>query len=99
MQPSNKPQNGQMQLQIDMDDQTAQGVYVNLAGVAHSETEFILDFLFLQPTEPKAKLRARVLSSPQHTKRFLNALAENIRKYEERFGTIVDKGVTPTAHS
>lgn len=79
---------GQVQLQVDMDDATAQGVYANLAGVMHTETEFLLDFLFMQPNQPKAKLRARVISSPLHTKRLLAALADNVRKYEERFGPI-----------
>ncbi|MFA5161586.1 MAG: DUF3467 domain-containing protein [Elusimicrobiales bacterium] len=84
-----------MQLEIDADDQISQGAYANLAGVAHTETEFIMDFLFLQPTKPKAKLRSRIISSPAHAKRFMMALADNIRKYEERFGMIVDKSAAP----
>src|SRR3989339_1762611 len=89
-----KPQSNQqqpVQLQIEMDDNVAQGIYANLAGVSHSETEFVLDFLFLQPGQPKAKLRSRVISSPVHTKRLLAALADNVRKYEERFGVISEK--------
>src|SRR3989339_173078 len=89
---TNKP----MQLQVEMDDATAQGMYANLAGVTHSETEFIFDFLFLQPNQPKAKLRARVVSSPVHTKRFLAALLENIKRYEERFGVVPDRAVNIT---
>ncbi len=88
-----------VQLQVDMDDTLAQGVYANLAGVTHSETEFILDFLFLQPNQPKAKLRSRIISSPVHTKRLLAAIADNVRKYEERFGVIADKPIVPQAHS
>lgn len=88
-----------VQLQVDMDDAMAQGVYANLAGVAHSETEFILDFLFLQPNQPKAKLRSRIISSPVHTKRLLAALADNVRKYEERFGAIAERQIMPQAHS
>jgi hypothetical protein len=79
---------GQVQLQVEMDDATAQGVYANLATMSHTETEFVLDFLFVQPNQPKAKLRSRVISSPAHTKRVLAALADNVRKYEERFGVI-----------
>jgi hypothetical protein len=82
------PSAPQPQLQVDMDDATAQGVYANLAGVMHTETEFVFDFMFLQPNQPKAKLRARIISSPVHTKRILAALADNIRRYEERFGPI-----------
>ena len=85
-----------MQLQVEMDDATAQGIYANLAGVTHSETEFIFDFLFLQPNQPKAKLRARIISSPVHTKRFMAALTENIKRYEERFGVIPERAVNLT---
>lgn len=84
----------QTQLEIQIDDNIAQGIYTNLAGVTHSETEFIFDFLFMQPNQPKAKLRARIISSPIHTKRFLTALSENIKRYEERFGKIPDKDYT-----
>jgi hypothetical protein len=88
--------NKTVQLQVEMDDNTAQGLYANLAGVTHSETEFIFDFLFLQPNQPKAKLRARVISSPVHTKRFLTALQENIKRYEDRFGAIPERAGTAT---
>lgn len=76
------------QLQIELDDQTAQGAYCNLAFITHNETEFILDFIFVQPQQPKAKVRARVISSPAHTKRFLEALQDNIKKHEQKFGPI-----------
>ncbi len=94
--PENKPETKSMQLEVQMDEATSQGIYANLAGVTHSETEFIFDFLFLQPNQPKAKLRARVISSPVHTKRFLTALLENIKRYEERFGVIPERAVTLT---
>lgn len=87
------------QLEIQVDDVTAQGIYTNLAGIAHSETEFILDFLFIQPNQPKAKLRARIISSPIHTKRLLSALMDNVRKYEERFGKIPEREYTVGGHS
>ena len=93
----NKTDNKPVQLQVEMDDATAQGLYANLAGVTHSETEFILDFLFLQPNQPKAKLRSRIISSPVHTKRFMLALVENIKRYEERFGVIPERAAM-TAH-
>lgn len=93
----NKPE--QLQIEIQVDEQTAQGIYTNLAGITHSETEFIFDFLFIQPNQPKAKLRARVISSPIHTKRFLLALMENIRRYEERFGKIPEREFTSGGHS
>ena len=76
------------QIQIEIDDLTAQGVYSNLAVISHSPDEFIIDFIFIQPQVPKAKVRARVITSPQHIKRFLAALQDNIKKYEEKFGEI-----------
>ncbi|MBI3610230.1 MAG: DUF3467 domain-containing protein [Nitrospirae bacterium] len=83
------PQAGQpVQIQIEMDEQTAQGIYINLAMMAHTETEFTFDFIYLQPQQPKARVRARIISSPSHTKQLLLALQENIQKYEKAFGPI-----------
>jgi len=81
-------QNQGPQIQIEIDDETAKGVYSNLALISHSETEFILDFTFLQPNPNKAKVRTRIVSSPLHLKRLLWALEDNVRRYEERFGEI-----------
>lgn len=78
----------QPQLQVEIDDATARGIYTNLALITHSETEFLLDFIFLQPQSPKTKILVRLLSSPVHAKRLLWALKENIEKYEARFGPI-----------
>ena len=87
MNPPNPPQ-PQNQIQIEIDDATAQGHYANLAMISHSETEMILDFIFLQPQVPKAKVRSRVVTSPSHAKKLLLALEDNIKKYESRFGKI-----------
>ena len=75
-------------LQIEIDEAVARGVYTNLALLTHSETELIIDFLFLQPQTPKTKVLTRIVTSPVHAKRFLAALQDNIAKYEARFGTI-----------
>lgn len=75
-------------LQVEMDAETAQGVYSNLASVSHTETEFALDFLFLMPGQARARVRSRVISTPLHTKRLGAALRENIQRYEDRFGPI-----------
>ena len=75
-------------LQIEIDENVARGVYTNLALITHSETEMLIDFLFLQPQTPKTKVLARMITSPVHAKRFLAALQDNIAKYEARFGTI-----------
>lgn len=76
------------EIQIEIDDTMAQGIYTNLAMIGHSENEFIIDFIFLQPQAPKAKVRSRVITSPGHVKRLLAALQDNINKYETRFGEI-----------
>src|SRR4051812_44223342 len=88
-----KPVPGQ-QLQIDLDEATAQGAYCNLVLINHSDSEFVLDFAFLQPGAPQARVRARILSSPRHTKRLLRALETNVQRYEERFGKIDEPSVT-----
>jgi hypothetical protein len=75
-------------LQVQIDDDVSQGVYSNLVLLNHTENEFVLDFAFLQPTSGRAKVRARVVSSPRHTKRLLLALQKNLERYEERFGRI-----------
>jgi hypothetical protein len=82
-------------IQIQLDEELAQGTYVNLAMVNHSETEFTLDFIYVQPQQPKAKVRARIITSPKHTKRLLEALKENVAKYEKRFGPIPVTGPLP----
>jgi hypothetical protein len=76
------------QLQIEIDENVARGTYTNLALITHSETELLIDFLFLQPQTPKTKVLTRIVTSPVHAKRFLAALQDNIAKYEARFGTI-----------
>jgi uncharacterized protein DUF3467 len=75
-------------LQVQIDEDVAQGVYSNLVLLNHTENEFVLDFAFLAPGTPAAKVRARVLSAPRHTKRLLRALQQNVARYEERFGEI-----------
>jgi len=86
------PQPQSVQIQIEIDETTAQGIYTNLAMIAHTETEFVLDFVYIQPQAPKAKVRTRIVSSPAHTKRLLVALQENIQRYEEKFGAIKTSG-------
>lgn len=88
MDPSTPPPDAPQQIQVELDDATAQGIYANLALIAHTETEFLFDFLFVQPQQPKAKVRARIISSPLHTKRLFLALRENLTRYEVRFGEI-----------
>src|SRR5215475_3617422 len=83
---SDEPSTPKLQVQIDED--VAQGVYSNLVLLNHTENEFVLDFAFIQPSNGRAKVRSRVISSPRHTKRLLQALQKNLERYEERFGAI-----------
>jgi hypothetical protein len=88
------PASKEIQLQIDLDEQIAQGVYCNLAMVNHTPTEFTIDFIYVQPQQPKAKVRSRVITSPQHMKRLLAALQDNVKRYESLFG-VIDLGKFP----
>ena len=72
-------------LQVQIDEDVAQGVYSNLVLLNHTENEFVLDFAFIQPSNGRAKVRSRVISS-RHTRRLLQALHKNLERYEERFG-------------
>jgi hypothetical protein len=83
-----------IQLQIEIDPATANGAFVNMALVNHTETEFTLDLIYVQPQAPKAIVRARAITTPKHMKRLLAAIQDNLAKYEARFGP-VDVGETP----
>ena len=76
------------QINIELSEEIAEGVYTNLAMIAHSNSEFVIDFIRLMPGVPKAKVKSRVVITPEHAKRLLNALKDNIVKYEETFGPI-----------
>jgi len=76
------------QINIELSEEIAEGVYSNLAMIAHSNSEFVIDFIRLMPGVPKAKVKSRIVITPEHAKRLLTALNDNIQKYEENFGTI-----------
>lgn len=76
------------QLQIELKEEVAQGVYSNLAVITHSSSEFILDFVSVMPGAPKASVKSRIVMAPEHVKRLLHALEDNIGKYERTFGSI-----------
>lgn len=78
----------QHQLNIELTDDIAQGIYSNLVVISHSSSEFILDFIRLMPGVPKAHVKSRIIVTPEHAKRLLAALQENILRYERQFGTI-----------
>lgn len=76
------------QLQFNLDPEVGKGVYANLALITHSSSEFIVDFASMLPGLSKANVGARVILAPEHAKRFLMALQENLAKYEQQFGRI-----------
>ena len=83
----------QQQISIQMDQQHATGVYSNLMMISHRKEEFVLDFLFLQPQRGQkgqsvANLRSRIITSPEHMRRIVKAIQENIERYERAFGPI-----------
>jgi hypothetical protein len=76
------------QLNIEISEEVADGIYSNLAIITHSNSEFVLDFVRVMPGVPKAKVRARVLLTPQHAKRLMRALVDNLQKFEQVHGVI-----------
>lgn len=76
------------QMQVELRPEVSKGTYSNLAIISHSHSEFVLDFASMLPGLPKATVESRIVMTPEHCKRLLNALADNINKYENVFGTI-----------
>lgn len=80
----------QPHLDIELSEDIAEGVYSNLAIITHSQSEFVIDYIKIMPGVPKARVKARVLLTPQHAKRLARALADNIAKFEQIHGKIKD---------
>ena len=87
MSDNKNPQAGQ-QFQLELKPEVASGVYSNLALISHSHSDFILDFARILPGMPKPEVCSRVILAPEHAKRLLMALNDNIQKYEQNFGKI-----------
>ena len=80
----------QNQINIEISEEVAEGQYANLAIITHSYAEFVVDFVSVMPGTPKSKVKSRIILTPQHAKRLLNALADNINKFEDINGAIKD---------
>lgn len=80
----------QKQINIELDEKMAEGVYSNLAIINHSVSEFVIDFISLMPGAPKAKVKSRIVLTPQHAKKFLKALSDNVSRFESAHGIIKD---------
>jgi hypothetical protein len=78
------------QISIELTEDIASGVYSNLAIITHSHAEFVCDFVQMLPGMPKAQVKSRVIMTPNNAKRLLNALIDNIQKYEQHIGAIQD---------
>ncbi|MFT5599857.1 MAG: hypothetical protein ACI9N1_000083 [Flavobacteriales bacterium] len=76
------------QINIELSEEMAEGVYANLAIITHSSSEFVYDFIRMMPGVPKAKVKSRIVMTPEHAKRLMRALADNVAKYEAQFGII-----------
>jgi len=75
-------------IDIELDEQIAEGTYSNLAIITHSQAEFIIDFVRILPGIPKGKVKSRIIMTPQHAKRLIMALGDNMAKFEENFGEV-----------
>jgi Protein of unknown function (DUF3467) len=85
--PEQQPQN---QINIEISEEVAEGTYANLAIITHSHAEFVIDFVNVMPGTPKSKVKSRIIFTPQHAKRFMKALIENVQRYEATNGPIKD---------
>ncbi|AYA38435.1 DUF3467 domain-containing protein [Hymenobacter oligotrophus] len=94
-QPPSAPASEEQQINIELSEEIAEGEYANLAMIAHSSSEFVIDFIRLMPGLPKAKVKARIVITPEHAKRLLSALSDNIERYERSFGTIKTQDEAP----
>ena len=89
----NKPKQGQ--INIELDEKVAEGIYSNLAIINHSVSEFVIDFVTIMPGTPKSKVKSRIILTPQHAKRLLKALGENISRFENSHGEIKEYDQPP----
>ncbi len=80
----------QQQINIQLDEKEAEGIYSNLAIITHSPSEFIIDFTRVLPNAPKSRVYARIVMTPQHAKLLMKALKQNIEKFEQQFGEVRD---------
>ncbi|HZV13460.1 MAG TPA: DUF3467 domain-containing protein [Candidatus Kapabacteria bacterium] len=90
----NDPPASPQQINIEIGEKEAEGIYSNLAIITHSQAEFVVDFTRVLPGVPKARVQARIIMTPQHAKLLLNAMRDNIEKFERQYGEIRIEGST-----
>jgi hypothetical protein len=86
-----QPEQQQQQLNIELSEEMADGEYANLAIITHSFAEFVVDFVNVMPNVPKAKVKSRIVMTPQHAKRLMRALVDNVKRFEAQYGAIKDQ--------
>ncbi len=93
-----EPQQNPQQINIELGEKEAEGIYSNLAIISHSPAEFVIDFTRILPGVPKARVMSRIVMTPQHAKLLLGALNDNIMRYEQQYGeiSVSDGGMMPT---
>lgn len=84
-------QEPQPQLNIELTEEMADGIYANLAIITHSFAEFVMDFVTVMPNAPKAKVKSRIVMTPQHAKRLMRAMVDNVKRFESQYGVIKDQ--------
>ena len=84
-------QDQQQQINIELSEEMADGTYANLAVITHSFAEFVIDFVNVMPGLPKAKVKSRIVMTPQHAKRLMRAIIDNVKRYESQNGVIKDQ--------
>ena len=101
-----KENSNQNQINIELSEEIAEGTYSNLAIISHNHSEFVVDFIRILTNVPKAKVKSRIVLTPEHAKRLYQALGDNLKKYEAQFGNIENKqdhfppiNFTPTAQA
>ncbi|MBR2261847.1 MAG: DUF3467 domain-containing protein [Paludibacteraceae bacterium] len=85
------------QINVELSEEVAEGVYSNMAIISHSSSEFVLDFLRIMPNSNKAKVKSRIILTPEHAKRLFKALEDNLQKFENQFGKVqrTESGFNP----
>lgn len=91
---ADQPIPDQQQLNIELSEEMADGEYANLVIITHSFAEFVIDFVNVMPNVPKAKVKSRIVMTPQHSKRLMKALIDNVKRFEAQYGTIKEQEQT-----
>ncbi|MBA3829448.1 MAG: DUF3467 domain-containing protein [Taibaiella sp.] len=84
----------EQQLNIELSEEMADGAYANLAIITHSFAEFVIDFVNVMPNLPKAKVKSRIIMTPQHAKRLMRAMVDNVKRFEAQYGQIKEQETT-----